>query len=138
MSGLAGSILLILAGFYLIFAYSFFVLPYLFYLLSQQPWSAKVMRTVSFALTPLLLPVGALLWISWKLLSILAGILVVFLFAWVAWLAWLNAHFPFGMVFKAWFKAAIWLLQKMQDLLELLGVKKLLFGIPVRSLAPLA
>ena len=81
---------------------------------------------------------GAVLWISWKLLSILAGILVVFLFAWVAWLAWLNARFPFGTVFKAWFKAANWLLQKVQDLLELLGVNKLLFGIPVRSLQPLA
>ena len=102
MAGLARLIYSILAGFYLIFAYSFFTLPYLFYLFSNQPFSAKVLRTFSFALTPLLLPLGAVLWISWKLFIILAGILVVFLFSWVAWLAWLNSRFPFGTVFKAW------------------------------------
>jgi hypothetical protein len=89
------------------------------------------MRTISSILIPPFVPFLGLVWIFWYLLSILGGVLAVIAFAQVAWLVWLNSRFPLGKVFRAWFNAANWILQKTQELLELLGVKKLLFGIPI-------
>lgn len=128
----------VVLGFYLIFAYSFFTLPFLAYVFVEtHTFQEKVLRTISFVLTPVILPVLALLWIGWGLMSVFGGVFVLMLFAGISWLAWLNAHFPFGKAFKAWFKAANWVLQKVQDFLELIGVKKLFFGVPLSNFQPI-
>lgn len=137
MMGLSFQIFQILAGFYLIFAYSFFLLPYLFYLLGDSPFQDKLVRTISFVLTPFFLPLIAIGWIGWSLLSVFGGMVVVFLFTWVSLLVWLNARFPFGKVFKTWFGSANWVLQKVERFLEWMGIKKWFFGIPLSNWKPM-
>ncbi len=137
MSGLAFQIFQILAGFYLIFAYFFFLLPYLSFLLGDKPFQDKLMRTFSFFLTPFFLPLMAIGWVGWGLVSVVGGVVLVFLFTWVSLLAWVSARFPFGKAFKTWFKAANWVLQKVQGFLELMGIKKLFFGAALSDWEPI-
>jgi hypothetical protein len=134
---LAGSLFLICAIPYLFLAYTFFLIPYVFYLLGKHTREEKVMQTFSLILAPLMIPFGIILWIGWGIMSILGGILVVILFSMTSWFAWLYSRFPFGKVFKAWFAAAYWVLKKVRELLERLGVKKLFFGIPLSRFEPL-
>jgi|GEM_PF-2024340 len=137
MMWLAFQLFPIFAGFYLIFAYAFFLPPYIVYLFGDKPFQDKLMRTISYALTPLCLPFMAIAGVGWGLVSVVGGVIVVFLFTWVSLLVWVNARFPFGKVFKAWFKAANWVLQKVQGFLELMGVKKLFFGVPLSNWEPI-
>lgn len=110
-------------GTYLIFVYPFFLMPYLAYILGKNSLQEKFLRTLAFLLTSFLLPLMAVLWMSWKLVQVLSSVFVIFLLAVVSILLWLNGRFPVGKLITKWFDAANWIMRNVQDLLGLLGPK---------------
>jgi hypothetical protein len=127
----------VLILFYLICAYVFFFPPYVAFLFGEKPGQDKLMRTISFLLSPFFLPFIVVAWVGWGLVSVVGGVVVVFLFTWISLLVWVSARFPRGNIFKYWFKAANWVMQKVQAFLELMGVNKLFFGIPLSTWEPI-
>lgn len=128
---LASSIFLICSIPYFMLAYTFFLIPYTAYMFRKHPYQEKVMQTLAFLLAPFLIPFGGVLLVGWGIAGIIGGLLVVILFSIISWLAWLNRLFPFGRVFKAWFNAAYWVLIKIRKFLSMIGVKRILFGVPL-------
>lgn len=113
MTGLTFQIMLIAGGFYLLFCYPFFLIPYAAYLFQNHPAHAKLKRTVTFLLTPFLLPFLLL----WGVVSLAASVALLFLFTWVALLVWVSNRFPLGKVFQTWFRWANWVFDKIERVL---------------------
>lgn len=86
MSSLVASLFQIILGFYLIFAYSFFLLPYLFYLFGKHSFQDQVLRTVTFLVSPLISP----LFFSWTIFKFIWYLVLILLKVLVKWL------FPFS------------------------------------------
>lgn len=110
-------------GTYLIFVYPFFFLPYLAYMLGKNSPQEKFLRTFAFLITPFVLPLMAVLWASWKLMQVLFSVFVISLFAVISILLWLNARFPVGQLITKWFNVANWIMDSVEDLLGLLGLR---------------
>jgi hypothetical protein len=113
----------IVLGTYLTFVYPFFLIPYLAYILGKNSAQEKFLRTLAFLLTPFLLPLMAVLWVSWKLVQVLFSVFVIFVLAVISILLWLNGRFSTGKLITKWFNAANWIMRSVQDLMGLLGLK---------------
>jgi hypothetical protein len=131
---LAGSIFLICAIPYLMLAYTFFLIPYLSYLFGKHTAQQKAIQTLALVIVPWLIPAAALVLIAARIIWVLGGITVIILFSIVSWLAWLNSLFPFGRVFRAWFRAAFWVLARIRRFLRQIGLAQFLFGGPLMRL----
>ncbi|MDX9992291.1 MAG: hypothetical protein RBS68_09610 [Anaerolineales bacterium] len=110
------AVLQIFLGFYLIFFYTFLAPAVLGFLVENRPILQKGLQALAFVLTPLLLPFG--------LAAALMIVIFVFGFMLCAFpIHWLNTHFPFGAVFKAWYRISAKLLTRIRGPLEaLLGL----------------
>ncbi|GAB4551402.1 MAG: hypothetical protein Fur0016_07080 [Anaerolineales bacterium] len=56
-------------------------------------------------------------------MQVLFSVFVISLFAVISILLWLNARFPVGQLITKWFNVANWIMDSVEDLLGLLGLR---------------
>ena len=106
-------ILLIFTVFYLLFFYLFLSPGLIVFLVKKHTWAQKGLQLVAFVLGPLAFPflVAATLMIA--ILSIAFMVIAYPIY-------WLHLYFPFGGVFKAWYRVSSRILTRIRDVLQTL------------------
>ena len=102
--------------FYLLFFYAFLAPALLGFIIEKHAVSQKGLQVLAFVAAPLLLPFGlaAVLMIAILVLGFMLCAFPIY---------WLKTHFPFGKVFKAWYRISTNLLTRIRGPLEaLLGL----------------
>jgi hypothetical protein len=90
---------------YFMLVYLAIGIPWVFYFLGDDDWKDKWIATTGCAIAPFIGPPVLGLYLLWRLLKALFGILLVIVITLAYIVYFLEEHMPVGTLFQAWFAA---------------------------------
>lgn len=87
------------------------------YLTGQHPAAKKMLQVISCLASPIVLPFGGLLVLSWRALVVVFGLLALMI---IYPFYWLQVRLSSGWLFKAWYNLSLRLLGWVRRYIELL------------------
>jgi hypothetical protein len=89
----------------------------LVYLAGSHPVAKKILQVISYLASPIVLPFGGLLVLSWWALVVVFGLLALMI---IYPFYWLQVRLSSGWLFKAWYNLSLRLLGWVRRYIELL------------------